>query len=318
MVPMGRKPGEGLVDAERFDPPVTRVELRTQQTESFQCLVERLRALRGAEGVDRMLAHRGLQLDGRPVGWSDAPGWLAAGTRVVGWVLAREPEPIGIGPEHVLYDADGIVAAAKPAWLPVQGTRASQRFSFETALRVLLGCPGLRAVNRLDRETSGVVLLAREAGAAGLLGRALAARQIRRRYLAVVAGIAAEAFEVEGLLVRVPGGPRFRFALTDGEGDRGGRTSRTRFAVLRSVEGRTLLAAEPVTGRTHQIRVHLAARGLPILGDRVYGNGPTSGARRCLLHAAETRFSPRSGGPEIVVRAPTPHDFGVAGFPAAG
>ncbi len=299
-------------DAERFDPPVTRVEWRTPERQRFGAVLETLATHLDAASVARLLRHRGLQIDGRPVGEDDVPDEIAPGTRVVAWALAREPEPIAIGAEHLLRDEDGIVAATKPAWLPVQGTRASQCFSLEEALRSLLGCPELRAVHRLDRETSGVVLLARDARTASRLGRAFAAGSIHRRYLAVVSPSPAQAFEVEGRLRRVLDPQRFRFALASGA-EEGGKPSHTRFRRLEVREGRALVEASPTTGRTHQIRVHLAAAGSPIVGDRVYGGPDERGAPRCLLHAQRLSLALPGAG-ETVLEAPLPDDFVAAGF----
>ncbi len=303
-------------DAERFDPPVTRVVWRLERSLGFSELVVRLRAALGDARVERLLEHRGLQLDGRPVGWEDAPPEIAAETRVIAWALDRDPDSIAVGRDQLIFDEDGVVAVAKPAWLPVQGTRASQTFSLEARLRALLGCPELRAVHRLDRETSGVVLFARSAAVASALGRALAARRIRRRYLAVVSPVPEAAFEVAGDMVRLAGGPRFRFGLASAPLP-GARPSHTRFERARVRGSRALLVAEPTTGRTHQIRVHLAARGTPIVGDRVYGRGPVPGAPRCLLHARWVEIPwPAGGSGRREVEAPVPEDFGAAGFPA--
>jgi 23S rRNA pseudouridine1911/1915/1917 synthase len=302
-------------DCDRFDPPVRRLEWRTTRTEPFSGLVARLRTLLPADAVERLLRHRGLQLDGRPTGGERVPEAIPGNTRVVAWVLEREPEPIAIAAEHVLLDEAGVVAVAKPAWLPVQGTRASQDFSLERALQALLHCPGLRAVHRLDRETSGVVLFARDTAAASFLGRALAARSVRRRYLAVVAPPPAARFDVSGALARVADPRRFRFGLQAAEGE-GARMSHTRFVRLAVRGDRALLYAEPTTGRTHQIRVHLAAQGAPILGDRLYGDAATPGAARCLLHAERVALAlPGPSGRRVSVETAPPADFAAAGFP---
>jgi RluA family pseudouridine synthase len=302
------------LEAERFDPPVRRIEWRTARRVSFASVVAVLRASLGDAAVERVLHHRGLQLDGRPVGREDAPEELAPDTRVVAWALAREPEPIPIGAAHVLLDEAGVVAVAKPAWLPTQGTRASQRFSLEASLRTLLDCPGLHAVHRLDRETSGVTLFARSAEVASSLGRALAARRIRRVYLAVVSPPPAPCFEVGGAMVRVADPRRFRFALVPGS-QAHGRPSHTRFTRLAVHADRALVRAEPTTGRTHQIRVHLAAAGFPILGDRLYGDAATPAAQRCLLHACRAELTgPGPQGRQIVIESPPPADFSAAGF----
>ena len=204
-----------------------------------------------------------------------------------------------------------MIAVDKPAWLPVQGTRASQRLCLERALRELTGCPSLVAVHRLDRQTSGVVLFARSPAIARRLGRALAARRVARRYLAVcVPAPAADRFTVAGEMVRVPDPARFRFGLSPTP-CRGGRFSETAFRCLAREAGRAWLEARPRTGRTHQIRVHLAAAGSPILGDPVYRISAcgASDAERLQLHAAALRLALEERGKELEIEAPLPADF---------
>jgi RluA family pseudouridine synthase len=308
-----------MPDAERFDPAVTRVGWRTAERQPFSQLVDELRSRLGHDEarVQRVLHHRGLQLDGRPVGLENAPAEIEAGTRVVAWALACEPEEILVSRNDVVFDELGVVAVVKPPWLPVQGTRASAFFSLEHALRGLLACPALRAVHRLDRETSGLTLFARDAATASFLGRALAARRIERSYLAVVAPPPPEeSFEVEGTIVRVADPSRFRFALTTAPAVTG-RRSHTRFARLAVRHGRALLRAEPTTGRTHQIRVHLSALGCPIVGDRLYGDASEPGAGRLLLHAARLELPlPPPASRSLVLEEPAPADFGPAGWEA--
>jgi len=303
-----------LADADRFDPPVLRVEWRTRTRLSFGQLLEELRARLERGAAERVLQHRGLQLDGRPVGPDDGPQSVPPGTRVVVWALAREPEPIAVDPARVLLDREGLVVVDKPAWLPVQGTRASQRFSLEEALRALLACASLRAVNRLDRETSGLALFARDGETASRLGRALAERRVRRSYVAAVSPPPPARFEVVGAMARVLDARRIRFALV-AEGAPGSRPSRTTFLRLALRSDRALVRAEPATGRTHQIRVHLAAAGAPILGDRLYGGHVGAAAPRCLLHAFRAELRLPGSGQEVFLEAPLPPDFAAAGLP---
>lgn len=301
----------------RFDPPVARASFRAEAELRFDAVLARLEDGLGGEPtlVARALRHGGIQLDGRPVTEDTAPAHVGAGTRVIAWALRQEPDPIPVSSRHVLRDADGVLAVDKPAWLPVQGTRASQRFSLEAALRELLACPSLHAIHRLDRETSGVVLFARDSRAASSLGRALAARRIRRSYLAITSPPpTAVRFEVRGGIARIPHAERFRFALT-APGAAAARPSATRFEVLASDGRRARVRAVPVTGRTHQIRVHLAAVGAPVDGDRLYGPdtpidgaGERGSAARTLLHAHEIEW-PDARGARVRVTSPLPADF---------
>ena len=300
-------------EAERFDPPCLRVEILEARPLPRGALLERLQEALGgdAAALARMLHHRALQIGGRVVGGDDLPERVAPGTRIVGWALLREPEPIALRASDLLLDEDGVVAVAKPAWLPVQGTRASQRFSLEETVRQALRAPELRAVHRLDRETSGVVLFARDQGATRFLGASLARREIRRRYLAAVSpGPARSAFTVEGHLARRLDPRRFRFVLLPSP-EPGSRTSRTHFVVRCARGSRALVEAEPETGRTHQIRVHLAAAGSPILGDRIYGGEDS--ASRTLLHAWQMTLRLPSGAGRFL-EASLPEDLSRA-FP---
>jgi 23S rRNA pseudouridine1911/1915/1917 synthase len=308
-----RAGARGLVRAaERFDPPLLRLDWRSGERLP---LADFLADARARLGDDRRFAsalwHGGLHVDGRPLRLEDAPAELPAGSWIRLHAFAREPEPVRLPADAVLHEDAELVAVAKPAWLPMQGTRASQRLSLEAALRERLGEPELRAVHRLDRQTSGVALFARGAAAARELGRLLAERRIAKRYLALVAPAPEEdAFEVRGAIARVAHPSRPCFGLV-AEGR--GRASHSRFRVLARGAGRALLLAEPISGRTHQLRVHLAARGSPVVGDDLYGapfaEGAVSSAERVQLHAFRLALPARRGGPALRLEAPPPADF---------
>jgi 23S rRNA-/tRNA-specific pseudouridylate synthase len=191
------------------------------------------------------------------------------------------------------------------------------RVSLEARLRALLGCPELAAVHRLDRTTSGVVLFARDRAAAAWLGRELREGRVARRYLAWVSPVPAwDETVVRGFLARVAHPSRIRFALQP-EPVTGARASETRLRRVAVRDGRALLEAWPRTGRTHQIRVHCASAGHPVVGDDLYGPafapGRPSAAGRALLHAREIRFRLPGRGEAVCVTAPLAPDFGDAG-----
>jgi len=237
--------------------------------------------------IARLLWHGGLFLDGRPHDATSLPERVAAGTLVDAHSFAVEPEAIAIDRRHVLAESDAWLAADKPAWMPTQRTRASTRLDLETALRSLTGCEALVALHRLDRVTSGVVLFAKTRDAAAELARAFADGRVSKQYRAVVSPPPRDdAFEVTGFLGRVLDAERYRFALRDDPAP-GFRASHSRFRVIDRDGARATVACEPVTGRTHQLRVHLAAVGAPIVGDALYGG---VAAERVQLHAAELRF----------------------------
>jgi RluA family pseudouridine synthase len=311
-----------MSSANPWDPPVLRkgwvTERRLSRTEFLDDLRARLAdAGFRSEQIASLLWHGGVQLAGRPFAEEALPNEVAPCTSVLAYAFAYEPAPVPVPQEAVLLDAEGVVAVNKPAWITVQGTRASQRLSLEAALRERLRCPTLTAIHRLDRGTSGVVLLARSREGAARLGRELASGRIRRRYLALVSPRPPErSWEVSGYLARALHPTRIRFALHQAQGA-GRRPSRTRFVRLATRDGGTLVLAEPATGRTHQIRVHLAQGGTPIVGDTLYGAAQPPSQDpplRTQLHAIwlRARIDATPGAPPIELEAPVPHDFAPA------
>src|SRR5262245_49894749 len=285
----------GSPEAQRFDPPVRAVRWIAPADVAWDAFVREVgaRAQLDDAGLARVLHHGGIWLEAKPVPLEAPPRTVAAGVHVAVYALAFEPEPVRLPEDAILHDAAGVVAANKPAWLPVQGTRASQRISLEAELRARLGCPELRAAHRLDRQTSGVVLFARDSERAAFLGKALQDRRVERVYLALVSPAPKEdRFTVRGPLGPAKTPPRFRFELRSATA-RDTRPSETDFAVLRRDGSRALVECRPRTGRTHQLRVHLAAGGTPICGDDLYGPpwraGAPASASRVQLHAARLR-----------------------------
>ncbi len=263
-----------------------------------------------ADRATSVLHHRGLWVAGRV--WDGEA--LPAGTPLSVYAFGREPEPVTLPEPLVLWDDGDVVALHKPAWLPTQGTRASRRFSLEHRAAEHLGAERLTAVHRLDRETSGVVLFARTNAGAARMHRQFRARTILKTYLAGLAPLPPlpdEPFRVRGHLVRVPDRAHATFAL----GPAGGEPSETWFAPLPAAAAPSGVTgawvyARPITGRTHQIRVHLASQGWPIAGDTLYGPpadpaGP--GFPRLQLHALTLTFS--VPGRSITVQAPPPPDL---------
>ena len=295
-------------ERDRFDPPLVRHRWVTVQALDRAGFLAEARARcaaagLGADAFERLLWHGGLHLDGRPHGGDEVPGRVAAGTRVDAYAFATEPEAVVFDTRRILAEGSDWLAVDKPAWLTTQATRASRRLSLEARLRAESGCAALVAVHRLDRETSGVVLFAKTAAAAARLGGAFAAGRAQKRYLAVVAPAPdRERFEVSGFLGRELDPGRYRFALRGAE-EPGFRWSHTRFRRMSRDRRCAGVAAEPLTGRTHQIRVHLAAAGAPIAGDIVYGGAP---APRLLLHAL--RLEVEDAQP-IALEAPLPADL---------
>ncbi len=204
---------------------------------------------------------------------------------------------------RVLYRDGLMLVIDKPAGIAVhRGPKGGPNLeaSFD-ALRFGLPRPPVLA-HRLDRDTSGCLVLGRHRKATASLGLLFKHSKIDKTYWAVVEGGPAEQTgEIE-----IPLG---RLNAESGwwqKPDPHGLPSLTRWRVLGRGEGLTFLALEPVTGRTHQLRVHCAAMGFPIVGDNIYGNGPRSGEPSLHLHAREIVVPLSKNKPPVHVVAPVP------------
>jgi 23S rRNA pseudouridine1911/1915/1917 synthase len=226
------------------------------------------------------------------------------------------PEPV---PLAILYEDDDLVAIDKPAGMVVHPAPGRPGGTLVNALVHRWGRapqvghpsrPGI--VHRLDRDTSGVLLVARTPAVLEGLARQFRERAVEKHYLALVHG-----------LLRAPTGtidrpigrhPRARQRMS--VRSRRGRAALTRWTVLERLPGATLVRLEPETGRTHQLRVHLAALGYPIVGDPVYGGrrgrrsaSPLGDFPRQALHAEQIGFVHPGTGVRLTVRAPLPPDL---------
>jgi 23S rRNA pseudouridine1911/1915/1917 synthase len=224
-------------------------------------------------------------------------------------VTLGEPSAVaGSGPELVLLhdDADCLVVA-KPAGLPVLPSRegapsvegaASRLGRFDVGGRAAPGLP-----HRLDRDTSGCLLLARTDAALAALRAAFEAGAVEKEYRALVAGAPPDRGDLDTAYGRSPTDPRrFTTKVTSA------RRARLSFTVVERLAGAALLAVVLDTGRTHQIRVQLAEAGWPVLGDPVYGV-PSPVIGRQALHAERLAFPRPAGGARVEVRAPWPEDL---------
>ena len=229
------------------------------------------------------------------------------------YVVEAGAEPI---PLDVVYEDDDIAVIDKPAGMvvhPAPGHHSG------TLVHALLGRGGAWSaaggagrpgvVHRLDKGTSGLIVVARNDASHRALAAQLADRTLSRTYLAVVRGqIKSDAGELEGPIGRHPR-ERKRMAVVEG-----GRFARTRYQVVDRKPTHTLLRCDLDTGRTHQIRVHLAALGHPVAGDTEYG-GREPGADRPMLHAWRLRLRHPRTGAEMSFEVAPPADF--EGFWAA-
>ncbi|HEY8760189.1 MAG TPA: RluA family pseudouridine synthase [Candidatus Dormibacteraeota bacterium] len=222
--------------------------------------------------------------------------------------IATRPQPEAI-PIEVLYEDADLVVVVKPAGMVSHPAAGHPTGTLVHALLGLGGSwssaggearPGL--VHRLDKDTSGLLVAARNDAAHQALSAQLADRTMSRTYQAIAVGrVVGPAGVLEGDIGRHPR-DRKRMAVVAN-----GRSARTRYEVLESLRGHTLLRCDLETGRTHQIRVHLAAFGHPIAGDRVYGGGWA--APRPMLHAWRLKLRHPRTGEAMSFEAAPPGDF---------
>jgi 23S rRNA pseudouridine1911/1915/1917 synthase len=169
--------------------------------------------------------------------------------------------------------------------------------------------PGI--VHRLDRDTSGIILVAKNDGAHRALAEQFSKRTLVKEYLALIAG--APALTSGSIRKAIGRDPRHRHRMTVFEPGAGGRAARTDWTVIERFDKRAaLLRCALHTGRTHQIRVHLKSLGHPILGDTVYGfkkSESLPAAGRVMLHAERLRFTHPTNQKPLDLRAPLPSDF---------
>lgn len=219
---------------------------------------------------------------------------------------AEEPIP-WFCPLSILYEDEHVLVLDKPApWIMYPGSRDEMQTlaNAVAAYYIESGQDALvRPVHRLDRGTSGVCLFAKHTPALRLLSMDLEARLIKRTYIAVVQGrMEQRTGVVEAAMGRdrhVAG--RMRVSAT-------GRPARTRYETIARKADASVLALQLDSGRTHQIRVHMAHVGHPVLGDALYGQGH-QGIDRQALHALELTFDHPYRRETVTVRAPLPHDL---------
>jgi 23S rRNA pseudouridine1911/1915/1917 synthase len=278
----------------------------------------------GGERLDRFLAEHSsvgsraaaarlidtgaVQVDGevRPRAHRVVPGAVVR-------LTVREPEqaPLPAGDVEVVHADDLLLVVVKPAGLLVHAVPGHEGPTLAGALAGSAGGgpPGRAGiVHRLDRDTSGLLLVARDEETLRRLQAQLRRRRIRRAYTALVRGRPpSRTGRIEAPVGRDRRDPTRQSLDTDHP-----REAVTRFELLEALPERSLLGVALDTGRTHQIRVHLAAIGHPVVGDPVYGHGPELGLERQFLHAAELAFTHPWTGEPIAVTAALPADLEAA------
>ncbi len=208
--------------------------------------------------------------------------------------LLRESLELGVG---ILWETPQLLVVDKPAGLAVHTSQGHEQDNLLLRVKNLLARRGEKGspapIHRLDRETSGAVLFGKNRQAAAALGKMFMAGAVEKTYLALVCG------QNDGagrLSAPVPAKGKLKDAAT-------------LFHFLGSASGHSLVALRLETGRTHQIRRHLAGLGHPLAGDRRYGGPPLAGQRHFFLHCRALVFAWPAGGPKREILAPFPEEF---------
>ena len=261
--------------------------------------------------AQRLIKTGQVTVNGRP----SKPSYrVQVGDEVLVRVPAEIPEPVVAEdiPLDIIYEDDVLLVVNKPAGMVVH---PAYGHSSGTLVNAVLGhCPQIAdvggpdragVVHRLDKDTSGLIIVAKDDATRTALQRQFKRRQVAKTYLALVED---QVQPREGV-VDAPVGrnkrQRKKMAVV-----RSGRDARTLYRVIEYFPNHTLLEVRPHTGRTHQVRVHMAWLGYPLVGDTVYGRRRQRLLRgRHFLHAARLRFTHPTTGEEIEFEAPLPPEL---------
>lgn len=301
------------------DQPDNKLQLKIQPDEAGQrldrYLTSRLNTL-SRTGVQQLITDGAVLVNGRP----SKPGYTL---KVSDEVLVIQgnmrtppstarPQPI---PLDIVYEDRDLLVVNKAAGMVVHPAAGHYEDTLVNA--ILAHCPDLQGVgsdlrpgivHRLDKDTSGLIIVARNAQTLAALTEQMKRHEIIKRYLALVEGVVPlDQGSIDAPIGRDPR-HRQQMAITA----TGSREARTHFRVLQRFARHTLLLIQLETGRTHQIRVHLKAIGYPVVGDPVYGprdtrHGPAM--NRQFLHAYQLTFTHPTTGKLLELEAPLPADL---------
>lgn len=274
--------------------------------------------------VQRWIAAGDVTLDGRSLkaSYRLAPGDVISVRVPATTAYNAEPEPISI---DIIYEDSDLILVDKPAGLVVHPAAGHWRGTLVNA--VLHHCPDLEGVggtgrpgivHRLDKDTSGLILVAKNDAAHRALQAQFKERAVHKEYLALVYGYPSPAQGlIDASIARDPRNRKRMAVMPAGQG----RPAQTRYEAVayyragpvprNGVARFALLRCQPLTGRTHQIRVHMAYSGYPIVGDPVYAarrRAPAACVRQ-FLHAHRLRFRLPSSGEEVEFTSPLPSDL---------
>jgi 23S rRNA pseudouridine955/2504/2580 synthase len=233
---------------------------------------------------------------------------LKLGDRVrVPPVRTAAPKPAVLQPLPlpVVHEDASLLVIDKPPGVAVHGGSGVSYGVIESLRAERPQAKVLELAHRLDRDTSGLLIIAKKRSALVELHRMLREGEVEKIYLAVVAGAYRGPKEIRAALHKyVTGAGERRVAVREG-----GVSAATRIEVLRESPGFSVLEVRLLTGRTHQIRVHLAHVGHPVLGDQKYGGDAKKAAKRLLLHASRLSFRHPATGEHMRLEAPLPPEL---------
>jgi len=262
--------------------------------------------------VRKIIDLGGVHVGGRRLRKCSHP--VREGERIEVYVDGRSLEIFTLSPEHILFQDSYIAVVNKPPGVETQPTPARYKGTlYEALLRHLADpfrpqdVPEMGMVQRLDRDTSGILVFSTHAKAHKNLTLSFSSHQIEKRYLALVSGHPdKEQGEIHSLLARRRSDNLMKSV------ERGGKEALTRYRVLRTFAECALLEVEIPTGRSHQIRVHMKEAGHPLLGDTRYGGPDHVGSLhvpRQMLHAWKIVFAHPVHGKIQEWEAPVPFDM---------
>lgn len=213
-------------------------------------------------------------------------------------------------PLDIIYEDDRLVIPSKPPFMPTHPSHLHHGDTLADALAFRYKSAGapfvFRPVNRLDRNTSGLTLIARDRISAARLTASMREGRIKKQYIAILDGILPEdEGKIETYMKRSAESIIVRENCGENEG---GDYALTEYKVLARAERHTVVLASPITGRTHQLRVHFAGLGCPIVGDDIYGREDERIGRHA-LHAITLSFPHPDGNKPMSVTAPLPADM---------
>ena len=278
--------------------------------------------------IGRMSRTRIQSIIGEQISFPDGrPARPSSTVRAGETILLRRPAPVEPEvPRHfdILFEDESVLVIDKPAGLPMHTTAKFWRNTLVALLRERYPDEQMEIAHRIDRETSGVLLIARNRQVASFLTRAFARRAVEKTYLALVKGHPPDEGKIDMPLRLLDTKSRIMMGPVQ---DGSGLTAVTQFRVVRRLPGHAVCEARPLTGRQHQIRVHFACIGHPIVGDKLYGAGEALFMRSCdepltpellacfdglprhALHAHRLTFPHPVGKHAVTIESPLPADI---------